>query len=67
MDGKFGKSRELALHQSTMVALDNYAQLRDRLCTRPSCEAFFISRNGSRLLSQCVSFRVRSARQERRP
>ena len=51
---KFGKSRELALHETTMHALDDYAQLRDRLCPRPSCEAFFISRNGTRLLSQVV-------------
>jgi integrase/recombinase XerD len=54
IDSKFGKSRELALHESTIEALDNYAELRDRLWTRPSCEAFFISRNGTRLLSQCV-------------
>jgi integrase/recombinase XerD len=56
IDSKFGKSRELALHATTMVALDNYARLRDRLCPRPSCEAFFISRNGTRLLSQCAHF-----------
>jgi integrase/recombinase XerD len=55
IDSKFGKSRELALHESTMDALDKYAELRDRLCPRPSCEAFFISRNGTRLLSQCVN------------
>jgi integrase/recombinase XerD len=54
IDSKFGKSRELALRASTMAALDDYAQLRDRLCPRPSCEAFLISRNGTRLLSQCV-------------
>jgi integrase/recombinase XerD len=56
IDGKFGKSRELALHASTLVALDDYAKLRDRLCPSPGCEAFFISRNGTRLLSQCVHF-----------
>jgi integrase/recombinase XerD len=56
IDSKFGKSRELALHVSTMAALDDYARLRDRLCPRPSCEAFFLSRNGTRLLSQCVHF-----------
>ena len=54
LDSKFGKSRELALHDSTMAALDDYARLRDRLCPQPSCVAFFISRNGTRLLSQCV-------------
>jgi integrase/recombinase XerD len=56
INSKFGKSRELALHASTIHALRNYAQLRDRLCPSPSCDAFFISRNGTRLLSQCVHF-----------
>jgi integrase/recombinase XerD len=56
IDSKFGKSREVALEQSTMDALEAYTQLRDQLCPRPSCEAFFISRNGTRLLSQCVHF-----------
>jgi len=54
IDSKFGKSRELALHASTMAAVNDYAQLRDRLCPRPSCTTFFVSRNGTRLLSQCV-------------
>jgi integrase/recombinase XerD len=54
IDAKFGKSRELALHETTIAALDNYARLRDRLCPQPSCAAFFISRNGTRLLSPCV-------------
>jgi integrase len=56
IDGKFGKSRELALHASTLAALDNYAKLRDRLCPTPRCDAFFISRNGTRLLSLCVHY-----------
>jgi integrase/recombinase XerD len=56
IDAKFGKSRELALHATTMAALDNYARRRDRLCPQPSCAAFLISRNGTRLLSQCVHF-----------
>jgi integrase len=54
IDSKFGKRGELTLHETTTQALDDYAQLRDRLCPRPSCEAFFISRNGTRLLSQVV-------------
>jgi len=56
IEGKFGKSRGVALHESTMGALDAYAQLRDRVCPCPSCEAFFISRNGTRLFSSCVNF-----------
>jgi integrase/recombinase XerD len=56
LNSKFGKSRELALHASTMQALDSYTLLRDRLCPSPRCDAFFMSRNGTRLLSQCVHF-----------
>jgi integrase/recombinase XerD len=54
IDGKFGKSREVAVHETTIAALDSYAELRDRVCPRARCEAFFLSRNGTRLLSQCV-------------
>ncbi len=47
--GKFGKSRELVLHPSTVTALRDYAELRDR--TRPWTwtPAWFISSSGSRL------------------
>jgi integrase/recombinase XerD len=55
IESKFGKSREVALHDSTMDALDAYEHLRDRLCPRPSCEAFFLSRNGTRLFPSCVN------------
>ena len=54
IDGKFAKSREVAIHDTTLAALDNYAKLRDRVCPRPQCEAFFLTRNGTRLLYQCV-------------
>jgi integrase len=54
IDGKFGKSREVAVHETTIAALDRYAELRDRVCPRPRCGAFFLSRNGTRLLYQCV-------------
>lgn len=47
--GKFGKSRELVLHPSTVTALAEFAALRDR--TRPWTwtRAWFISSTGSRL------------------
>jgi integrase/recombinase XerD len=54
IDGKFGKSREVAVHDTTIAALDGYAELRDRVCPRPRCETFFVSRNGTRLRYQCV-------------
>jgi integrase/recombinase XerD len=54
IDGKFGKSREVAVHQTTIAALDRYGELRHRVCPRPQCDAFFLTRNGTRLLYQCV-------------
>ncbi len=54
IDGKFGKSREVAVHQTTIAALDRYGELRDRICPRPQCEASFLTRNGTRLRYQCV-------------
>jgi integrase len=49
-DSKFGKSREVALHSSTLEVLAAYARLRDRL--QPSCNTpgFFVSTVGSRLI-----------------
>lgn len=49
-DGKFGKSREVALHSSTCRALDAYGQLRDRLCPAPATPAWFVSTTGTRLI-----------------
>ena len=54
IDGKFNKSREVAIHQTTIAALDRYAEVRDRVCPRPRSDAFFLSRNGTRLRYQCV-------------
>jgi integrase len=47
---KFGKSREVPLHASTVDALAAYSRERDRLCRRPAGSAFFISTAGTRLL-----------------
>jgi integrase len=49
-DSKFGKSRELPLHPSTVRALRDYLRLRDRLQPRPSVPALFLSPAGTRLL-----------------
>jgi integrase/recombinase XerD len=54
IDTKFGKSREVAVHETTIAALDSYAEARDRICPAPQCEAFFLSGNGTRLRYQCV-------------
>jgi len=47
--GKNGRSRELALHPSTVAALDTYAGVRDRLCPHPTDPAFLLTSTGRRL------------------
>ncbi|HLZ24915.1 MAG TPA: tyrosine-type recombinase/integrase [Ktedonobacterales bacterium] len=47
---KFGKSRELPLHPSTVDALRIYLRKRDQLCPNPSAPSLFISSAGTRLL-----------------
>ena len=49
-DSKFGKSREVPLHASTVDALAGHARVRDRLCPRPVDPSFFVSTAGTRLL-----------------
>jgi integrase/recombinase XerD len=51
---KFGKSREVPLHASTIAALDRYQRERDRLAPRRRSKSFFISTAGSRLFYQNV-------------
>lgn len=50
IDSKFGKSREVPLHDSAMRALARYSSRRDQLCPEPASEAFFLSTTGTRLL-----------------
>ncbi|MCA1697554.1 MAG: tyrosine-type recombinase/integrase [Actinobacteria bacterium] len=52
--GKFGATRELPLHHSTLQALKHYGQVRDRHCPRPSSPAFFLSTTGTRLFYENV-------------
>lgn len=47
---KFGKSRELALHPSTIRALGGYQRRRDELCPSPNTAAVFVSPAGTRLI-----------------
>ena len=49
INGKFGKSREVPLHDSALRALETYRQRRDQLFPQPACEAFFVSTAGTRL------------------
>ena len=46
---KSGKSREVALHPSTVRALVAYARVRDELCPNPKDPSFLISAAGARL------------------
>lgn len=51
---KFGKSREVPLHTSTIEALDRYRRDRARLAPQRSSPSFFLSTVGSRLIYQNV-------------
>ena len=53
---KFDKSREVALHPSTMDALHDYTRVRDSACPGPVEPAFFISGNGTRLIYNNIHF-----------
>jgi integrase len=48
-DTKFGKSRQLHLHPTTLAALRCYETRRDRLCPRPATASLFVSASGTRL------------------
>lgn len=49
-DTKFGKSRHVPLHPTTVAALATYAARRDELCPHPVNPSFFVSTAGTRLL-----------------
>ena len=72
-NGKFGKSREVVLHQTTLEALRHYDHQRQRSVPRPESPAFFVSSAGRRLvyanvqhtfhsLTQRVGLKARSNR-----
>jgi integrase/recombinase XerD len=46
---KFGKSRYVPVHASTLAALKKYAEVRDRVFPAPPIPAFFISEKSSRI------------------
>lgn len=45
---KFGKSREVVLHETTRDALRRYARMRDRYIRQPRSPSFFLSQCGTR-------------------
>ena len=52
--GKFGKSREVPVHSTTMEALKIYAETRDRIIPRARSKSFFVSCSGQRVIYQNV-------------
>jgi integrase/recombinase XerD len=48
-DTKFGKSRLIPLHITSVEHLGRYQRRRDQLCPRPATAAFFVSGAGTRL------------------
>jgi integrase/recombinase XerD len=55
-DSKFAKSRQVPLHPSTLAALADYGQLRDRHCPDPGTPALLVSTAGTRLISQGIHY-----------
>jgi integrase len=53
-DTKFGKSRYVPVHPSTLSALQIYATTRNRLFPNPTSPSFFLSERGTRLTEWCV-------------
>ena len=49
---KFGKTRQVPVHGTTITALHDYVQVRDRLRPRRRTPSFFVSRVGTRVIHQ---------------
>ena len=54
-NAKFGKSRNVYLHPTTLEAMQDYARTRDRVFPCPRDSSYFVSTAGTRLLRQNVS------------
>jgi integrase/recombinase XerD len=55
IEGKFGKSRQVLLHPTTVAAMREYVELRDRTAGTATSTAFFVSTRG-RLLVNTVDY-----------
>jgi integrase len=53
-ESKFGKSRLVPLHASTVDALERYDHTRQQLLPEPSTEALFVSLRGTRVIYETV-------------
>jgi len=54
-DSKFGKSRQIPVHASTVTALAGYATVRDQDRKGKGCAAFFVSTRGTRVRPNAVN------------
>lgn len=61
---KFGKSRLVAVHESTRRALAAYAGRRDRVVSRPAAAAFFLSERGGRVTGKVARYNFAKASRE---
>ncbi len=55
-DSKFDRSREVALHHSTLDALRTYLRVRDQRFATPRSPSLFVSRTGGRLSYRTVNW-----------
>jgi len=55
-ESKCGKSRLVPLHNSTRLALIDYARYRDRVFPRPTTAAFFVSERGWRVTNWATEY-----------
>jgi integrase len=51
---KFGKSRHVPVHSSTVLALTKYTEKRDQIFPKPRTVAFFVSDRGTRI-TDCMA------------
>lgn len=63
-DSKFGKSRDVPLHETTVVALQDYASIRDELRVNTDSTAYFISGRGTRLNAANLNQAFRCLREQ---
>lgn len=53
-NSKYGKSREVLVHPSTLDALETYSRQRDRLAPSRCAPSFFVSTRGTRLCHETI-------------
>ena len=53
-DSKFGKSRAVPIHSTTVSVLTDYARRRDAQCLAPTSPTFFIGEQGRRLNYEAI-------------